>query len=83
MRIVTVRRISQVFFLLLLIWFCIVTTLGVEWWRLRGWPVNWLLQLDPLVAVATMLSTNSLPLQRSPLGFSNCDPNYISGQILL
>jgi ferredoxin len=60
MRIVTVRRISQIFFLLLLIWFCIVTTLGVEWWRLRGWPVNWLLQLDPLVAVATMLSTNSL-----------------------
>ncbi len=60
MRIVTVRRISQIFFLLLLIWFCIVTTLGVDWWRLRGWPVNWLLQLDPLVAVATMLSTNSL-----------------------
>jgi len=60
MRIVTVRRISQIFFLLLLIWFCIVTTLGVEWWQLRGWPVNWLLQLDPLVAVATMITTNSL-----------------------
>jgi ferredoxin len=60
MRIVTVRRISQIFFLLLLIWFCIVTSLGVEWWQLRGWPVNWLLQLDPLVAVATMLSSSSL-----------------------
>jgi polyferredoxin/ferredoxin len=60
MRIVTVRRVSQVFFFLLFLWFCIVTTLGVEWWQLRGWPVNWLLQLDPLVAVATMLSTNSL-----------------------
>jgi polyferredoxin len=60
MRIVTIRRISQIFFLVLLIWFCIVTTLGVEWWQLRGWPVNWLLQLDPLVAVATMISTNSL-----------------------
>ena len=60
MRIVTIRRITQVFFLLLLIWFCLVSTLGVEWWQLRGWPVNWLLQLDPLVAVATMLSTKSL-----------------------
>jgi ferredoxin len=60
MRIVTVRRITQVFFFLLFIWFCMVTTIGVEWWQLRGWPVNWLLQLDPLVAVATMLSTNSL-----------------------
>ncbi|MEJ2430935.1 MAG: 4Fe-4S binding protein [Deltaproteobacteria bacterium] len=60
MRIVTVRRISQVFFFLLFLWFCIVSTLGVEWWQLRGWPVDWLLQLDPLVAVATMLSTSSL-----------------------
>ena len=60
MRIVTVRRITQVFFLLLFIWFCVVTTIGVAWWQLRGWPVNWLLQLDPLVAVATMLSTQSL-----------------------
>ena len=60
MRIVTVRRISQVFFFLLFIWFCIVTTIGVQWWQLRGWPVNWFLQLDPLVAVATMLSTQSL-----------------------
>jgi polyferredoxin len=41
-------------------WFCIVTTLGVQWWQVRGWPVNWLLQLDPLVAVGTMLSTYSL-----------------------
>ncbi len=60
MRIVTVRRITQIFFFLLFVWFCIVTTLGVRWWQLRGWPVNWLLQLDPLVAVATMLSTYSL-----------------------
>ena len=60
MKIVTVRRISQVFFFLLFIWFCIVTTIGVQWWQLRGWPVNWFLQLDPLVAVATMLSTQSL-----------------------
>lgn len=60
MRIVTVRRITQVFFFLLFIWFCIVATIGIEWWQLRGWPVNWFLQLDPLVAVATILSTQSL-----------------------
>lgn len=60
MRIVTIRRITQIFFFLLFLWFCIVTTLGVQWWQLRGWPVNWLLQLDPLVAVGTMLSTYSL-----------------------
>ena len=60
MRIVTVRRISQIFFLLLFLWFCIVATLGVELWQLRGWPVNWLLQLDPLVAVGSVLSTQTI-----------------------
>lgn len=60
MKIVTVRRISQVFFLLVFLWFCGVTTFGVEWWQLRGWPVNLFLQLDPLVAIGTMLSTHTL-----------------------
>ncbi|MGC8740703.1 MAG: 4Fe-4S binding protein [Candidatus Sumerlaeaceae bacterium] len=60
MRIVIVRRISQAFFLLLLIWFCIVMTVGEEWWQLRGWPVGLLLDLDPLVALATILSTKTL-----------------------
>ncbi len=60
MRITTVRRISQIFFLLLFFWFCIVATIGEQWWELRGWPVNWFLQLDPLVAVATVLSTGVL-----------------------
>jgi len=60
MRIVTVRRISQGFFLLLLLWFCLVSTVGVEWWQIRGWPVSWFLELDPLVALGTMLSTHTL-----------------------
>lgn len=60
MRIVIVRRISQVFFLVLLLWFCLVMTVGEEWWQLRGWPVGLLLDLDPLVAVATLLSTKTL-----------------------
>lgn len=60
MKIDCVRRISQVFFFLLFLWFCIVGTLGTEWWRLRGWPVNWFLQLDPLVALGTILTTGAL-----------------------
>lgn len=60
MRIATVRRICQVFFLAVFFWFCIAATLGGEWWRLRGWPINWILSLDPLTAFSTMLSTGTL-----------------------
>lgn len=60
MRIVVARRIAQVFFFVLLIWFCIVTTLGTKWFQLRGWPVNLFLQLDPLVGIGTVLSTHTL-----------------------
>ncbi|MGD9309788.1 MAG: 4Fe-4S binding protein, partial [Desulfosarcina sp.] len=60
MRIVTARRISQVFFFALFLWFCIAATLGEQMWQLRGWPVNWLIQLDPLVGLGTLLSTGSL-----------------------
>lgn len=57
-----VRRISQVFFLGLFLWFCVVSSLGVEPWQLRGWPVSWFLQLDPLVALGTVLTTGGLYL---------------------
>jgi polyferredoxin/ferredoxin len=60
MNIVTTRRIAQVFFFTLFLWFCVVTTLGDRWWQLRGWPVNWLLQLDPLVALGTLLATKKI-----------------------
>ncbi len=60
MRLVIVRRICQVFFLLLLIGSCLVTTVGDKWFELRGWPVNWLLELDPLVGLSTVLTTGSL-----------------------
>ncbi len=60
MRIITARRISQIFFVLLFIWFCVVATLGERWWQLRGWPVNWLLQLDPLHALGLWLATHTL-----------------------
>ena len=60
MSIRTTRRISQVFFTLFFLWFCAVTTLGDAWWQLRGWPVNWFLELDPLVGLATLLTTGTL-----------------------
>ncbi len=60
MRIVTVRRISQGFFFLLLLWLAVVATVGTSWWQLRGWPINWLLELAPLTAVATLLATGTL-----------------------
>jgi len=60
MRIVTVRRISQIFFLIVFLWFCIVATVGTAWWQWRGWPINWFLELDPLTALGTGLATWSL-----------------------
>lgn len=60
MKIVNVRRLAQIFFFALFIWFCVVTTVGDRSWQLRGWPVNWLLQLDPLVALGTLLTTKTL-----------------------
>ena len=60
MRIVTVRRISQIFFLVVFLWFCVAATLGAAWWQLRGWPINWLLDLDPLTSLATVLATGTL-----------------------
>ncbi|MFH1882181.1 MAG: 4Fe-4S binding protein [Planctomycetota bacterium] len=60
MKIVTVRRISQAFFFSMFVWFCVVSTVGEKFWQLRAWPVNWFLQLDPLVAIATALTTHTL-----------------------
>ena len=60
MKIVFIRRISQIFFLLIFLGFCAVSTLGTEWWQLRGWPVNGFLQLDPLAAIGMLLTTQTL-----------------------
>ena len=60
MKIVTVRRIAQIFFFVLFAWFCVVTTVGDHWRQLRGWPVNLFLQLDPLVALGTLLTTKTV-----------------------
>jgi polyferredoxin len=34
--------------------------LGERWFQLRGWPVNWIIQLDPLVGLGTLLTTRTL-----------------------
>jgi polyferredoxin len=60
MKIVTVRRIAQIFFFVLFAWLCVVTNVGDRLWQLRGWPVNLLLQLDPLVALGTLLTTKTI-----------------------
>jgi polyferredoxin len=60
MNIVTTRRICQIFFFAIFIWFCVATTLGEQWRQLRGWPVNWIIELDPLVGLGTLLTTRTL-----------------------
>src|SRR3989339_1585453 len=59
MKIVTVRRISQIVFFAMFLWFVIVSTIGDKFWNLRGWPVNLFLHSDPLVAIGTTLATHT------------------------
>src|SRR3972149_552269 len=47
-------------FFVLFDWLCIVSTVGGKFWQIRNWPVNFFLQLDPLVAIGTVLSTHKL-----------------------
>ena len=60
MKITTTRSISQIFFFALFIWLCVVTAVGEKFWQLRGWSVNFFLNLDPLNAIAIVLSTHKL-----------------------
>lgn len=60
MRIVTARRVSQASFLFLFCWFTFVATFGGGLFETSGWPINLFLELDPLVGVATALSTQTL-----------------------
>ncbi|MCX5632546.1 MAG: 4Fe-4S binding protein [Phycisphaerae bacterium] len=60
MKITTARKISQLFFFVLFIWLCVVTTVGEKFFQLRAWPVNIFLHLDPLAAISTTLSTHRL-----------------------
>ncbi len=56
MQITKTRVAVQAFFLGLFVFLAWVTTFT----RLKGYPVSWFLELDPLVAVSTALSTHTL-----------------------
>ena len=60
MKITTARRLAQVFFFALFVWLGLAAAVGTSWGQWRGWPIAWFLQLDPLVAVGTVLTTHSL-----------------------
>ena len=60
MRIVTARRICQILFFALFLWLCIVSTVGDRLWQMRNYPVNFFFNLDPLVALGTVLATHKL-----------------------
>lgn len=60
MRIHHARRLSQGFFLALFVFLCAVTRMGTRWTDIRGWPVNWFLQLDPLTGLGTALGTGTV-----------------------
>ncbi len=60
MSLLQVRRITQGFFLVLFGWLCLVSSPGDAFWQRGTWPVTWLLQLDPLVALGTFLARGRL-----------------------
>ena len=37
-----------------------VSSLGRQWWQLRGWPVNFFLELDPLAGLGMALTTGTI-----------------------
>ncbi|MDP6779106.1 MAG: 4Fe-4S dicluster domain-containing protein [Candidatus Latescibacteria bacterium] len=56
MRITRVRVAAQAFFILLFLFFAFVTQFGY----LKGYPVSLFLEADPLVAIATAISTHAV-----------------------
>lgn len=55
-RITRVRVISQFFFFALFMFFCFTTWFS----RMQGYPVSLFLEIDPLVAIATAISTHTV-----------------------
>lgn len=56
MRITTVRILVQIFFFSLFLFFCFVT----EFSYLKGYPVSLFLEVDPLVAISTAITTHTV-----------------------
>lgn len=59
MKITTARRLAQIFLFSTFVWLALVATVGTGWTQWRGWPIAWFLQLDPLAAIGTVLTTHS------------------------
>jgi polyferredoxin/formate hydrogenlyase subunit 6/NADH:ubiquinone oxidoreductase subunit I len=55
-RITRIRVVSQFFFFAIFAFFCFTTWFS----RLKGYPVSLILEIDPLVAVATAISTHTV-----------------------
>src|SRR5260221_34337 len=55
-RITRIRVVSQFFFFAIFMFFCFTTWFS----RLKGYPVSLILEIDPLVAVATAISTHTV-----------------------
>ncbi|MFH1462850.1 MAG: 4Fe-4S dicluster domain-containing protein [Pseudomonadota bacterium] len=60
MSLLNARRATQAFFLVLFAWLCAVSSPGPSFLQLGAWPVTWLLQLDPLVALETALARGAI-----------------------
>lgn len=60
MRITWVRCVTQVFFLIWFLWFCV--TASVNETAAAQWPLNFFLNLDPLAALGVLLSTGFWPI---------------------
>jgi polyferredoxin len=60
MRIVIVRRVSQAFFLTLFVALSVLATYGDGVLESRGWPIGLFLELDPLTALGTLLTTQTV-----------------------
>jgi polyferredoxin len=56
MRITHIRLVSQIFFIGLFLFFTFITQFGY----LKGYPVSLFLEADPLVAIATSITTHTL-----------------------
>ncbi len=59
MGIVSVRRVSQVFFLAWFLWFCLVSSLGEQYWQLRGWPVTSIMSKNLMTSMTRLLAAGS------------------------
>jgi len=82
MKIVTVRRIAQIFFFALFAWFCVVTTIGDRWWQLRGL-AGQLAAATRSAGGARHVAHHQDNLRRPALGAGHCGADDFAGPVFL